>query len=167
MQWSCLALTETVATAAISGATYAAPSPYNDPSTLVDILVNSLVGLSTPKLRSFNMTIANQLQPQYAAGSADPYALGFGEFQLSGSLEVYFNAAADYSAFLSKVAGTSIDLTIGAVTNFKDRFVTTVDAWSPNVDDEGIAGVHNVTINFGGKYGAGDGTTFKITRLVA
>ena len=165
MNWSCVALTETVATVAIAGATYAVPSPGYDPSTLTDIVVNSLFGLATPKVRSVQLTVSNNLQPQYAAGSADPYAIGLGAFEVNGSVEVYFNQAADYSAFLTKQSGQTFDITIGATTNFKDRIVMgNCDVWSPNVDDEGISGVHNVTLSFAAKYFATDTSAFKITR---
>jgi hypothetical protein len=160
-------LGETTATTAIASSTYAAPTPAYDPSTPADIVVNSLFGLASPKVRSLQLQISNNLQQQYAFGSADPFAIGLGEFNVQGVVEVYFNALADYSAFVVKQTGQTFDITIGATMNFKDRLVLgNCDVFNPNVDDPGQTGVHAVTLNFLGKYYATDASAMKLTRNV-
>jgi hypothetical protein len=165
LNFSLLALGEGTATVAIASSTYAAPTPGYDPSTPADIVVNSLFGLTSPKVRSLQLQISNSLQQQYAFGSADPFAIGLGEFNVQGVVEVYFNALADYSAFVAKQTGQTFDITIGATANFKDRLVLgNCDVFNPNVDDPGQTGVHAVTLNFLGKYYATDASAMKLTR---
>ena len=165
LNFSLLALGESTATTAIASSTYAAPTPAYDPSTPADIAVNSLFGLASPKVRSLQLQISNNLQQQYAFGSADPFAIGLGEFNVQGVVEVYFNALADYSAFVVKQTGQTFDITIGATMNFKDRLVLgNCDVFNPNVDDPGQTGVHAVTLNFLGKYYATDASAMKLTR---
>ena len=98
---------------------------------------------------------------------ADPFAIGLGEFNVQGVVEVYFNALADYSAFVVKQTGQTLDITIGATMNFKDRLVLgNCDVFNPNVDDPGQTGVHAVTLNFLGKYYVTDASAMKLTRNV-
>lgn len=162
------ALAETVATSAIASSTYAAPSPGYDPVSSIDILVNDLFSISSPKVMSFDMTISNALRDQYAFGSASPFGLGLGAFDVSGSVQLYFTLAAEYSTFMTRQTGLTLDLTIGSVTNFKDRIALgTVDVWNPDVTDPGNSGDHMVTLNFMGRYDSSDTAAIVWTRLVA
>lgn len=168
MSWDIMALAETTATATIASATYTAPSPGYDPSTSVDIAVTTLFGLTTPKVTALQMTIANSLRRKYGFGSADAFGLGLGEFNVMGSVELYFAQLADYSTFVTKQTAQTFDITIGATTNYKDRIVLgNCDVWNPGISDPGQSDDHKVTLNFMAKYYASDTTAMKITRLVA
>ncbi len=156
----------TATTATIASATYAAPTPGYDPSTPADILVNGLFGMTTPKVMAFNMNISNSLRDQHAFGSNEPFGLGMGLFDISGSVTAYFTVLADYSAFVAPQTGLTLDFTIGATTLFKDQLVIhNADVWNPNIDDPGATGDHMVTLNFMGRYHASG--VASLTRLVA
>ena len=162
------ALAETSATAAIASATYAAPTPGYDPSTPADIVVNNLFGMTTPKVMNFSMTITNSLREQYAWGSNAPYGIGLGLFDVSGTVDVYFSIAADYSTFMTRQTAQTLSLTIGSTTLFKDTIALgNCDVFNPDVSDPGATGDHMVTLNFMARYYATDTAAIKITRLVA
>ena len=168
MTWSIMALAEAVATAAISGATYAVPTPQYDPVTPTDVTVNDLFSVSSPKLMSLNMTISNGMRPQHAFGSASPFGIGLGQFDVRGSAQFYLQAAADYSTFMSRQTGLILDLTIGSVASFRDRLVVgNCHVGNPDIDDPGAAGGdHMVTVEFIGAFLSADATALKLTRLV-
>ena len=162
------ALSESTATAAITLSTYAAPTPGYDPSTPADIVVNGLFGTTTPKVKSLSLTITNKLDEQYAFGSPNPFGIGLGEYDISGTVEFYFSVLADYSTFVTKQTGLSLDLTIGATANFKDQILLpNCDVWNPNVDDPGQTGSHTVSLQFMAKYYASSTAAITHTRLVA
>ena len=159
---------ETTATTAIAGSTYANPTPGYDPSTPADIVVNGLFGTTAPRVKSLSMSITNKLAEEYGFGSADPAAIGLGEYDVSGTVEFYFSALADYSTFVTKQSGLTLDLTIGATTLFKDRLVMpNCDVWNPNVDDPGQTGSHSVSLQWMAKYDTSSTADLSLTRLVA
>ena len=162
------ALAETSATTALGSSTYAAPTPAYDPSTSSEIVVNNLFSISSPKLMSFQATITNNMREQWAFGSASPFALGLGLFDVTGQVQIYFSQASDYSTFMTRQSGLALDLTIGATTNYKDQLqLGNVDVWNPDIDDPGASGDHMVTLNFMAKYYASDTAAITLTRNVA
>ncbi len=161
-------LEEEVQAAAIAGATYADPTPGYDPVSAVDVLVNDMFGVSSPKLMGFNISVKNNLRQQYTMGSASPFGLGLGFFEVEGSTQFYFSQLSDYSAFLTPQSGLTLDLTIGSQANNKDRLVIpAARVWNPDVDDPGNGGDHMVTLNFRARYSSGDLASLKMTRNVA
>ena len=168
MNFALRALAEATATTAIASATYAAPTPGYDPSTPADIVVNNLFGITTPKVMSLSMRIENNVREQYSWGSASPFGTGLGLFNVQGQVQFYFSQLTDYSTFVTRQTGQTLDLTIGATTLFKDRLVLgAADVWNPDVNDPGATGDHMVTLNFLAKYYATDTAAIKLTRLVA
>lgn len=162
------ALGETTATTAIASSTYAAPTPGYDPSTPADIVVNDCFGVSGAKLVSLDMTISNNLRPQHAFGNNNPFGIGLGLFDVMGRVQLYFNAATDYSTFTNRQTGLDLSLTIGSVTNNKDTLLLPYcDVWNPDVDDPGATGDHLVTLNFMARYDSSDAAAIKLTRNVA
>jgi hypothetical protein len=168
MSFGIRAMAETAATAAIASSTYAAPTPGYDPVTPADITVTTLFGVTTPKVASLNLTIANNMRDQYGWGSAAPFGIGLGLFDVSGQVSFYFNASADYSTFMTRQTSQTLALTIGSVANYKDTIsLGNCDVWNPDVDDPGATGDHMVTLNFMARYYATDAAAIKWTRLVA
>lgn len=162
------ALAESTATTAIASSTYASPSPGYDPVSSVGITVNTLFGISSPKVTALQMTLTNNLREQYKMGSADPFGVGFGLFDLSGQVQLYFSALTDYSTFATRQTGQTFDITIGSQANYKDQLVMgAVDVWNPDVSDPGATGDHIVTLNFMARYYASDASAVKLTRNVA
>ena len=161
------ALAETTATTAIASSTYAAPTPGYDPVTPADIVVNNLFGITTPKVVSLAMRIENNVREQYSWGSASPFGTGLGLFNVSGSIQLYFSQLTDYSTFVTRATGQTLDLTIGSVASNKDQIVCgACDVWNPDVNDPGATGDHLVTLNFLAKYFATDTAAIKLTRNV-
>lgn len=168
LSFAIAALEEETQAAAIAGATYTDPTPGYDPVSAVDVLVNDCFGTSSPKLMAFNIMVKNNLRQQYTMGSASPWGLGLGFFEVEGSVQIYLNQLADYSAFVTPVSDLTLDLTIGSQTNYKDRLVVpAARVWNPDVDDPGNSGDHLVTLNFRGRYSASATASLKMTRLVA
>lgn len=168
MSWGLLALGETNATSAISGATYASPSPGYDPVSTVDIAVSSLFGISTPHVVGLTMNITNSMAALYKFGSADPFALGLGAFDVSGQIELYFTASTDYSTFTTRQTGQTFDLVFGSQSGSKDQITMgAVDVFNPQISDPGASGQYTVTLPFMAKYYASDTAAFKLTRNVA
>ncbi|MDI1265647.1 MAG: phage tail tube protein [bacterium] len=168
MSFGIRAMAETAATTAIASSTYAAPTPGYDPVTPADITVNGLFGLSTPKVMGLNMSITNSMRDQHSWGSNAPFGLGLGLFNIEGSVQIYFSAAADYSTFMTRQTSLSLDLTMGSVANYKDQIVLgNCDVWNPDVDDPGATGDHMVTLNFMARYSSGSTSAITWTRLVA
>ena len=162
------AMSETAATTAIASSTYAAPTPGYDPVTPADIVVNDLFSISSPKVMGLSLEISNSMRPQHSWGSASPWGIGLGLFNVSGRVELYFNAAAEYSTFMTRQTGLDLSITIGSVTSFKDTLqLMNVDVWNPNVDDPGATGDHMVSLEFLARYDASDTAAIKLTRLVA
>jgi hypothetical protein len=159
------AMTETTATAALGSSTYAAPTPDEDPVSSIDIIVNDLFGITTPKIMSLDMTISNAMREQYAFGSANPFGIGLGQFTVNGQVQIYFGALADYSTFVTRQTGLSLDLTIGSVEDSMDLIqLNNVDVWNPDVSDPGPSGDNMVTLNFEGRYDASDLSAIMWTR---
>lgn len=168
MSFGIIALAENQATSAIASSTYASPSPGLDPVSTVNIAVSSLFGLSTPRVTAFNLAISNNMSHLYAFGSADPFANGLGLFSVEGSISLYFQTAAEYSTFVTRQLGQTLDLVFGATAGSKDQITmnANVDVFNPDVSDPGPTGQHEVTLPFMGKFGSSDSCVIKWTRNV-
>jgi hypothetical protein len=165
MVFSLKALGESTAGTALGSSTYADPTPDLDPVSSIDITVNDLFGISSPKIMSLDMTISNSLRDKYAFGSPSPFDLGAGQFDVSGTVQIYFSQLTDYSAFTTRQTGLSLDLIIGSVEDSMDNIVlNNVDVWNPDNSDPGPTGDVTTTLNFSGRYDAGDGSTIVWTR---
>jgi hypothetical protein len=168
LSFSMRALAEGTATATIAGATYAAATPGYDPVSPSDIVVNTSGSLSAPKLVGLNMTISNNLRDQYAFGSPNPFGVGMGLFDISGTMQCYFTALADYSTFVTRQIAQALSFTIGGQANFKDTLaLPNCDIWDPDVNDPGASGDHIVSLKFLARYYASSGSAAILTRNVA
>lgn len=168
LSFGLMAMNESTATTALGSATYAAPTPGYDPVTPADIVVNSLFGISSPKLMSFQMSIQNNMRDQYKFGSVEPFGQGLGLFDVSGQVEFYFNSLSDYATFATRQTGVAMSLTIGETGGAKDTLeIMNADAWNPDVGDPGATGDHMVTLRFMARYYASDSAAIKLTRNVA
>ena len=168
MSFGILAMAETAATTAIASSTYNAPTPYYDPVSLIDVTFGNLFSISSPKVVGFQMAINNNLRNLHSHGSASPFDIGFGQFDVTGQVQLYCGQSSDYSTFMTRQSNLALAMTIGSVTNYKDKIeMNTVDVWNPNVDDPGATGDHIVTLNFMGRYNASDTSALIWTRNVA
>lgn len=157
----------TTATSAIASSTYATATPGYDPVTPANITVNSLFGLTSPKVTAFNLTLSNNITPEYAFGSDAPQFMPFGEFDCRGSVSFYLSSVTDFSGFYPRATGQSLDFTIGSVTSFRDQLtIPNCDVWNPAVPDKASQGSDEVTVEFMGKYNAGTTAVMGLARNV-
>ena len=167
LAFSIKAMGESTATSALGSSTYAAPSPGYDPVSSIDITANDLFSISSPKIMSFDMTISNAMREKYAFGSPNPFDIGLGAFDVTGQVQLYFSQLSDYSTFVTRQSGLTLDLLIGSVEDSMDQIVlSSVDVWNPDVTDPGAGGDNMVTLNFMARYDSGDGAAIKWTRNV-
>ena len=159
------ALVEQTQEAAMSGATYAVPTPGLDPSTPADITVTDLFGITAPRVMALNFTMTNNVRDQHAFGSQDPFGIGLGLYDIAGTVQLYFTSLAEYSTFAQAQSGLALNLLIGATTDQRDRLILpNCDVWNPDVDDPGASGDHMVTLNFMAKYDLTEGAAAKLLR---
>lgn len=108
-----------VASAAISGATYTDGNDNGVMSATNDFASLSLQGLSpTPKIRTISLNVANNLRAQRAVGNLDAVGVGSGRCVVTGSLEAYFESKALYQKYLDSASG-GLQFTLGSVTGEK------------------------------------------------
>ena len=168
ISFSVMGRAETTATSAIASSTYAAATPGYDPVTAAEIVGTDVFSLTTPLVTSLDMQITNNLRTRYGFGSPNPNSHGKGAFDVSGTIEFYLAALANYSTFVTRQSGLDLDLLIGSVTNYKDQLqLMNCDVWNPAISDGGNNTDHNVALQFMAKYNASDTAAIKLTRLVA
>lgn len=168
MNFGCVCLGDVADTAAISGATYASPSPGYDPVAGHELTISDLFSISSPKIMSLSLNIRNNIRPQYCLGSASPWGTGLGFFEVDGQVSLYFSQSSDWSTFRTRQSGLVLDVTIGTTSNYKDRIqLNAVDVWNPGISDDGNSSDHMVTLNFMAKYYASDTAAIVWTRNVA
>lgn len=151
-----LALDETTATTALASSSYTAPTPGYDPVSSIDITANDLFGISGAKIIGLDVTIGSSMREKYSFGSPKPWDIGLGLFNVAGQVQFHFEQLSDYSAFVTRQTGLTLDLTIGTEEDYSDRIrIINVDVWNPDVNDPGNSGDHVVTLEFMGRYSAG------------
>ena len=158
----------TVASSAIADATYDSASSSNVMSASAQF---GSLGLGTldpqPSLLSLELEITNNLREQPKLGSLDNAGVGLGRFEVTGSLEAYFENADVYNLFLNN-SEFALSFVLGSETGSKYQF----DLGSVKLTDANVvAGGNNQdvmsSVNFQGLYNAGDGGSLVITRGVA
>ena len=163
------ALTQATDTAILAGATYVDPNPGGPPMTPGDFVLNTTLGLTTPKIQALNLSIRNNAYDLHGFGSDDPYDQGLGQADVEGSVELYFRTAAEYTTFVGAGSlGAVLDITMGSVTLNKYRLkLTNLDCFNPDIGDPGPSGPVTCTIPFVGNYKASDSSAITLTRAVA
>jgi hypothetical protein len=163
--FSCMGLTEATDTAAITGATYAAPTQY-EPITPIDVVVNSFCGL-TPKMQSMAFTLKNNLRQIYNWGSADVAKNGLGSFRVDVQAVFYFESLAQYTALTAGTLGV-LDITCGGISGHKYQIVLpNVKISNPQLSDPGNDGDVTLTCSLSALYDTATTAAITIARLVA
>lgn len=162
-----MARQEALATTAISGATYTAPNTKGVMTASGSVASLDVASLSpAPKVRSLTLQINNNLRIRPVVGSYFSEEFGFGRFDLTGTLNAYFESNALYQAVLDH-GGGEISFVLGTVTGEKYLFEL------PRVvflNGEVVTGGNDqdimVNIPFRALYDAGEEACIKITRAV-
>ena len=167
LQASLVGMTETTASAALGGATYAAPSTQ-EPITPIDATVNTFFGLATPpKMSSLTFTAKNNVRRQYNWGSADIYRTGLGAFRVDVAAQFYFDALSQYTTISPGALGV-LDVTFGATTLKKYQLVLpNAKIFNPVLSDGGNSTDVMLSCNISAEYDATTLAAFSIARAVA
>lgn len=157
---------ETLATAALAGATYtAAPS---EPISTSSANVGSLsVASSSPKVRSLNLEINNNLRSRTLVGSKFTEEFGAGRFDVTGSIEAYFESNTLYQSVLDH-GGGALSFTVGNAAN--KRYTILLPKIIFGNGEKRIGGNDDdvvVNIPFRAVYDTTEAASIKITRAVA
>lgn len=108
---------ETLATTALTDATYAPPTD-TPVSTASANVASLLVAGETPRVRSLNLEITNNLRTRTVVGSKYSEQFGYGRCEVSGTLEAYFESNTHYQSVLDH-GGGALSLVIGNAANKK------------------------------------------------
>lgn len=166
VQFDLIGLAETTDTAAKSGATYADPS-QNEPITPADVVINSFMGITVPKMMDMTMRIQNNVRRRYQWGSQNAWGTGLGRFRVGIDFNFYFEDLAQYTDIGSGTIG-ELSLTAGILTgkkytlDFKNAKVT-----KPVVSDGGNDRDEMVSCHVDAMWDSGSTSQAIITRAVA
>jgi hypothetical protein len=152
---------------AISGATYTPVGNTTVMNAASGFAGLGITGLTSPNVRTLNLSVTNNLRDQKALGHMGNVGVGTGDFVLTGGCEVYLE---DRSLIEMYLAGTPSDLTftLGTVSGSKYTFTLPNLRWT---EAQVVAGGKSqdvvVSAKFQGIYDSTEGATFKIERAVA
>ena len=155
----------------ITGATYteAGTTPVLSASHDVGTLTLTGAGDSgySPKIMSVSLDVNNNLQGAGIVGSVDYANIGAGSFNVSGSLELYYENLDMYAAFLASTE-LALSLTLGKTSGSKYTIeIPRLKLSSCNIVAEGQNSYVMCSSEFQGLKDSSLGATMKITRAVA
>jgi hypothetical protein len=165
-KWGLMGITAAdPATAAISGATYAAASTTDVFNAGLNVGSLGLTGISnSPLIKSLSLRINNNIYPNYIVGQYAPQSHGLGRFELTGSMDVYFSDKDTYQAVVSHT-------TVALAFTLQDAASNSYQFSIPKVKltDGGPPAVGNgqpvmMTVPFQAFYDSGIGASISITR---
>lgn len=154
---------ETLATAIVAGATYTAAT--NTPVLTASAHVSTLtVAGSSYSVRRVSLEVNNNLRTRPVVGDEYSVEFGHGRFDVSGTIEVYFESNALYQSVLDH-GGGSIVVEIGAATGEK-YMIRVPNAKFGNGERSARRNDSDVMLNipFRGLYHTGNACTMDITR---
>lgn len=167
-QFGIMGRVEALGDAPIAGATYAAAltTPVMTASANVAALTVGGV-VPAPKLRNLTFQIANGVRTRPAVGSKYTEEFGESRFELTGTLEAYFESKAIYERVLSHGNG-SLSLILGNATGEKYQFdVPNLKFGDGNITAGGNDDDVMASIPWRGLLDETEACTLKITRAVA
>jgi hypothetical protein len=155
-------------TAIISGATYLAPSTTPVLNAALNVGALVIAGITNaPKIQSLSLSIKNNIYANDVVGQYDTYSHGLGRFEVSGSMNTYFENLDTFNAIVGHT-DVALSITCGAATGQKYTFalpkVKLMDG-GPPVPGNGKAVMMEVP--FQAYFDATLGATMSITRAVA
>ncbi|CAO4178861.1 phage tail tube protein [Methylorubrum populi] len=164
---SVMAQKETLDTAIVTGATYAAASTTPISTASANIAALQVAGLPAPKVRSLSLDLTNNLRTRPLVGSLYTDSFGYGRFEVTGTLEAYFETNDLYQRVLDHGSGV-LSFNIGNAANQKYAFLLPKIIFG---NGERRPGGNNddvmVSIPFRAVYDQATDATLQITRGVA
>lgn len=155
------------ATTPITGATYADAGTDDVLSAATDFAELTVSGLgASPAIQSIQLNGTNNLRQRPVVGSVDSAGLGEGRFELTGSMNLYFEDGALYDAFLEH-GSASLSFLLGTAAGDKQRWtvpklkIQTMPITAGGNDQDVMA-----NLTFQALYDATEACTLKIERGV-
>jgi len=162
-----LGMSGAVAESAISGATYIDATTTDVMDAASGFAGFTVAGLSGVHVSSIGIECTNNLRAPTAAGSVAALGVGSGRFELSGTLEAYFEDSALYEAFLNGNA-TAIAFTLGRTSGEKYTFsIPKVKFETGTVSAQSAGNDIMASMTYRGLYDSVNGCTLMIERGVA
>lgn len=162
-----LGMSGEAAEAAIAGATYLDATTGEVMDAASGFAGFSVAGLSGVHVSSLSLDITNNLRAPTAAGSVDALGIGAGRFELSGSIEAYFEDIELYEAFLNGDA-TALAFTLGSTAGEKYTFtIPNIKFETGTVQAQGNDSDIMASMTYRGLYDSVNGCTLMIERGVA
>lgn len=158
---------EAYADAALAGATYADPTTTGVINAASDFASLNLGSVAGVHILSLDMNVENGLASHYAVGDKTPLGVTFGDFVVSGNMEVYYENSTVYKKFID---GAAVDLsfTLGSVTGEKYSFeVPRLKFTSGDMPLAGGDEPIKITLGWEGLYDETAECTMMVTRGVA
>ena len=156
--------------AILSSATYEEASETDVLSASHDVGTLTLTGIDdypNPKIMSIDLEVNNNLQGAGVVGSVDYASIGAGSFDVSGTMQLYYESLDLYQAFLNSTA-LSLSLTVGKTTGQKYTFdIPRLKLSSCEIIAEGENSYVMCSAGFQGLKDSTLGATMKITRAVS
>lgn len=113
---------ETLDTAAITGATYAAASTTPVSTASANVASFTISGLTgTPRVRSLSLEISNNLRTRPAVGTKFSAEFGAGSCNVTGNMSLYFDSNELYQKVLDH-GSAALSFVVGNAVNQKYRF---------------------------------------------
>lgn len=167
--WGIMGIRSPAPTSAIiTGATYSDPTDTPVMNAGLNVANLAYTGITNaPKIRSMSLNITNNIYQMDIVGSYEPYGHGLGRFELTGSLETYFENLDTYQAILDH-SDVGISFTIGNDMGEKYTF----DIPMVKLMDGGPAAPGNgqavtLTVPFQAYFDPTTAASLSITRAVA
>lgn len=159
---------ETLASAIVTGATYAAANTNQPATASANVGTLSVGGTTTPfRVKSLSLEVNNELRVRDAVGTMFSAEFGAGRANVTGTIECYFEGNDQYQAVLDHGSG-AISFTVGVEANKKytilipkARFLDGARNPGGNTDDAMIS------LPFRGIYDAATQASIQVTRAVA
>ena len=105
----------------MTGQTYVDATVTDVMNAGVDFAAFAVTGLSDIHVMGLTMNGTNNLRAPVAAGSVEALGIGYGRFELTGTMDIYYESSAALAAYLAGTA-VSLTLTLGSITGKKYTF---------------------------------------------
>ena len=115
------------------------------------------------KVMSLSLNVENNLRANQSVGSLEATRIGFGQFNVSGSMSVYFQNQGVFDKFVNGT-DSSIEFTLSDGTNSYNVLIPKVEYTAANVTAGGANSDVMAEVEFTAKYDATNDCTLKITR---
>jgi len=152
----------------ITGATYTDPTTTEEFNAALNVANLTMSGVvASPKVQSLTIRITNNIYANDVIGSYNTYSHGFGRFEVSGSLNTYFESLDVYSAILNHdTVGLSFDL-LDAAGNKYTFQIPKIKLMDGGPAAPGNSRAVMLDVPFQGFFDATTSGTMKITRTPA